>query len=356
MVVFIFLFDLNTIDCLFFRWPEVYVSIFRKKGYKVEHGKDGAPWTGEDDDIYVNGIPLWTFVDNMDISKHDLLKDHTVLITRIFENRIKNFIKHIMMRQGKDKVNFGNYSYRIEFQLRGLPHVHGVLWIDEEWLINQGFSPNIDDCEEAALRIAKELVTVEIPEEEPLRSIVLQVQKHKHTATCRKRTAHACRFGFPKLPSEETIIAQPLSEGTEEEKKETYKKYADILSKARDYLEGESVNEDLSYYEFLKEIAVDPEDYLAALQTTKSGRIMILKRSVKERFINNYNKEWLLAWNANMDIQISFDAYSVISYIIAYISKDEPEVAKKLMETYRQVKDLPSIDQFKALKMTYLTH
>ena len=38
------------------------------------------------------------------------------------------------MGQGKDKVKIKHYVFRIEFQARGMPHIHGVAWIDEECL------------------------------------------------------------------------------------------------------------------------------------------------------------------------------------------------------------------------------
>ena len=38
---------------------------------------------------------------------------------------------------------------------------------------------------------------------------VREVQIHKHTRTCYKKGG-TCWFNFPKYPSEETIVAQPL--------------------------------------------------------------------------------------------------------------------------------------------------
>ena len=65
------------------------------------------------------GIPLWTYVnDIMSGSKHDLFKDYTFLITRLFDARVKSFTKNILMGGGR-KVKFKYYSYRVEFQARG---------------------------------------------------------------------------------------------------------------------------------------------------------------------------------------------------------------------------------------------
>ena len=38
------------------------------------------------------------------------------------------------MGNGKDKLDFEYYSYRIEFQGRGLPHLHGALWLSRKFL------------------------------------------------------------------------------------------------------------------------------------------------------------------------------------------------------------------------------
>ena len=52
-------------------------------------------------------------------SKHELFKDYTVLITRMFDARVKSFITNILMGGGRN-VPFRYYSYRVEFQARGM--------------------------------------------------------------------------------------------------------------------------------------------------------------------------------------------------------------------------------------------
>ena len=48
------------------------------------------------------------------MSKTDFLKDHFLLITRIFDKRVHDFMQSIMKNEGIE-----DYAYRIEFQLRG---------------------------------------------------------------------------------------------------------------------------------------------------------------------------------------------------------------------------------------------
>ena len=70
-------------------------------------------------------------------SKFKLFNEYTFLITRIFDERVKCFIRNILMAHGKGKVQIKYYSYRVEFQARGLPHIHGSAWIDPEYLANE---------------------------------------------------------------------------------------------------------------------------------------------------------------------------------------------------------------------------
>ena len=67
----------------------------------------------------------------MSESKHELFKDYNFLITRHFDARVKSFITNILMGHGDDKVPFEHYSYHVEFQARGMPHIHGVAWINK---------------------------------------------------------------------------------------------------------------------------------------------------------------------------------------------------------------------------------
>ena len=49
----------------------------------------------------------------------ELFKDYTFLITRMFDARVASFVKNILKGGGRD-VPFRYYSYRVEFQARGL--------------------------------------------------------------------------------------------------------------------------------------------------------------------------------------------------------------------------------------------
>ena len=109
----------------------------------------------------------------------------------------------------------------------------------------------------------------------------------------------------------------------------------DLLSKAKDILEQEDLDKkfpNMSIETFCQEIGCTLEKYEEALGTTRNGKVLVMKRDVKDRFINNYNPEMLDAFNANMDIQLALDPYAVITYIVSYMNKDETQMTKNLKE------------------------
>merc|ERR1711888_7246 len=76
---------------------------------------------------------------------------------------------------------------------------------------------------------------------------------------------------------------------------------------------------------------VTPEDYVAAVrEQTRKGVNVILARDVDEIYINNYNPEWIRAWNANVDFSLCLDFFAVITYITEYFTKDESGTSRLL--------------------------
>ena len=251
-----------TLSCAELRWAEIFVSILTLMGVKVIHGNVNGEWNGKDDEIYVNGKPLWTFISEMKDPKYKLLNNQVLLITRMFDNRVKSFIKNILMGSGKGKLPFQYYSYRIEFQARGLPHIHAVAWFKREEFLDLiiGEKTTLQESnktEEIIKEIVQPLITCEIPnDDEELKEKVLQLQVHKHTNTCRKHGT-VCRFGFPRYPSDKTQMAEPAENHTElmeldaEKRKEVMAEYKSILEKVKNALQDENLDDNQSLKDFL---------------------------------------------------------------------------------------------------------
>ena len=55
----------------------------------------------------------------------------------------------------------------------------------------------------------------------------------------------------------------------------------------------------------------------------ESSKGFFFKRKTKDMRINLFNERILLAWKANLDIQIVLEPYGCASYIVGYISKSQ---------------------------------
>ena len=81
-----------------------------------------------------------------------------------------------------------------------------------------------------------------------------------------------------------------------------------------------------------------------------------MARDIDELHVNNYNPEWLEAWDGNIDIQPCSDFFAVITYITEYFTKDESGTSKFLAEASKQIQALPIKDQKRCIKNVFLTH
>ena len=66
--------------------------------------------------------------------------------------------------------------------------------------------------------------------------------------------------------------------------KERIEKVLKIASAGRD--------KPITYYEY----------EMAVLQQPRKGSEVLLRRDIDEIFINNYNPEWIVTWDANIDV------------------------------------------------------
>jgi hypothetical protein len=132
-----------------------------------------------------------------------------------------------------------------------------------------------------------------------------------------------CRFDYPRPPSPHKLIATPiLNNPTDQVLKTLKSKAQEIMTKVNVALQGDvDENQSLEDYPCLIDATMD--DYPWALSISTCGSKVVLKRTLAEQFVNKYNPQYLLAWNANMDIQFCFDTYAVINYICDYYTKDD---------------------------------
>lgn len=174
--------------------------------------------------------------------KQHLVESYPVTLSRHFMLRLNSLFSRIRREHdpilGRKVIDFW---WRIEFQLRGSPHVHMVLWSSD--------MPPFDSTE--GTELLERVVTCEVPDAESdpeMHDLVVQLQTHRHTQTCYKNNRNVCRFSFPR----------PISESTK------------ILDDEQAVRNG--------------------------------GRFYVLKRRESETMINCYSTKLLKLWRANIDL------------------------------------------------------
>lgn len=159
--------------------------------------------------IYTLGPPTWfitlsaadlhwpelfqTLSPNIEVAKLTksdkwrLMRENPNLVAKHFNRRKNAFLKQILKGKSKPLGEVTDYFMRIEFQMRGSPHIHMFLWV-----LN---APDLDTKQgqvDAPAFIDK-YVSTEIPNEhsdKDLHYLVKTLQVHHHTKTCRKNNNH----------------------------------------------------------------------------------------------------------------------------------------------------------------------
>ena len=375
-----------TLSCGDRRWDPNFAAILLEKGYTLSYSVEKVDGQWKQVIEVKQNNRTWKNLEDfmkedIDESQHELIRCNVVTATRYFDHRVKTFLRDIVM-SSSNPMSVRYFTYKVEFQARGAGHVHGTLWLDlqhlEKLVRRNGrliISGTKDPSENRPLkgisRAFKSLKNDEVLNKKDIEvlkcfaeefttvtthsptvgtdvsRIAKEVNLHHHTHTCRKH-GDKCRFGFDKLPSPETIVAQPARG---EDRQKILSKCNDTIIKVREVLSDEEKMKKIlesfckkderpgSDYEekrlerinmVLKEAKVSYEDYMTTLRTTKKGYSIVLARDIDEVSINNFNVEWLRAWNANMDIQICLDYHAVVTYITDYYSKCETELVKMI--------------------------
>jgi Helitron helicase-like domain at N-terminus len=224
-----------------------------------------------------------------------LIERYPVVLSRQFMMRFNELIK--CLKSNSSKVFRGklkDHWWRVEFQNRGSPHIHLLLWID-----------NFPDVEtEQGIAVVDEMISCQIPDEDDeLAELVKTLQTHRHTTACYKNNVKYCRFGFPRPQCVKTRILAP-----------------------------------------------DSADFIRS-----GGRTCEIVRSIKEKFINNYNAVVLKLWGANMDIQICGNDENIAYYLAKYLTKAEPqEVRREIKKAIETIKNEDSETAKKMFKISMI--
>ncbi|XP_026475405.1 uncharacterized protein LOC113380264 [Ctenocephalides felis] len=275
--------------------------------------------------------------------KTNLIRNDPVSCARYFDFKVNKLMW--LLRQ-EDSI-FGCHkvvdSYeRVEFQQRGSPHEHILLWLQDAPKYQADSNQNNNFIE-----FIDKFLTCKYDPEDPY--VKLQMHRHGHMCYKGQRTK-TCRFKIPHPVMRSTMILEPLQEG--EISKRPYKEIDKLMNTF--YAERKFV----SFDDVLQKLDMSEAEYLLAIRSTLKQSRLFLKRSSMEVGINSYNRDILHLFESNIDLQFIIDEYGAISYVTNYISKIEGGLSKLLREAAADCdnNNVSVKDKFRKITNLFLNH
>lgn len=261
-----------------------------------------------------------------------------------------------------------NMYYRIEFQHRGSPHVHMVVWLKNTPIFNsneENTENEFKENEETEKEEPKKHNTREVEDfvdkimttssDYPGMSEYVKYQNHRCRDTCKRKNTK-CRFGAPFPPMAQTEILRPLDKQllTDEKKKkskEILQSLEVLLNKRPKVIEQEMK----TFEEMLKKLNCSKYEYIEAIRSRLISQKIFLQRKPKDCRINQYSPKILSLMRSNMDIQFVLDPYACIGYIVDYINKSSRGLSKLLRACVKDFKNgnFTIRQQLKGLAQTF---
>ena len=177
-----------------------------------------------------------------------------------FQYRLNTFFSVFLKSAAHPLGELVDHAIRIEFQARGSPHAHTILWIKN--------APKLGvDPDTAISDFVDRYIHCKIPQDEQLAELVCKVQKHRHSATCRRHGN--CRFHYPRPPSPVTVVAR------ESDHFEESQQLTESLLAVRKCLDANDTPSDISLDDLLKTADISMDNYVRALKVCSKGNSIV---------------------------------------------------------------------------------
>ena len=257
-----------------------------------------------------------------------LIQSDPATCARHFDRQVQLLFKFL-----KDDVEplgpLVDYFYRVEFQQRGSPHIHCLLWIKH--------SPKIDNDVEDVIEFIDKYISCSKPtmESNEEMSALVANQMHRHSHTCRKGRKFQCRFGFPKPPMPNTVLLEPLPADMDANEKSKHRKVYTVI---HEELKKMGTGETIDFTEFLARQKLTYDEYILAIRSSLKSATIFLKRTPSEIRVNAYNPVLIKAWRANMDIQFVTNVFACAMYIASYVTKSQRGMSELLRKAADEAK------------------
>ena len=234
----------STLSAADLKWPDMIQTISRQYGV-----------------IYTNDEVAGLSFDD----KSNWLKRNPFTAARYYQYRLNAFFQGFLKCAAKPLGEIADYAIRIEFQARGSPHAHCVIWVKDA-------SKHVESPDSAVCDFMVKCVSCALTADDcKLRELVSLLQQHEHSPYCKRN--EICRFNFPKPPSPKTMITK-FDENIDIEHSKT------VLEKVQKLLKDAST--DLSLADLLDKAHLTETEDVEVLETSCTGNVVVFKHEFSE--------------------------------------------------------------------------
>ena len=240
-----------TLSAADMQWPDVLQTIARQYGTNLT-----------DEQVHSMSFE----------ERSKLLRQNPVTAARHFQYRLNTLFNTFLKSPAHPLGELLDYAVRIEFQARGSPHAHAILWIKDTPQLGQGSDAEV--CE-----FIDRYVQCSIPENSDFAKFVTKSQMHRYSSTCRK--GGKCRFHYPRPPSPYTMIAR--EEASQANSEQDVRDGHKALSAVYDLINCTDTLADTLLEDLLTRAGVPMDTYIRALQSSSAGNSIVLNQQLQPR-------------------------------------------------------------------------
>ena len=200
-----------------------------------------------------------------------LMQSDPVTCARHFDYQVNQFLTHFLLSSSEPLGKISDWFYRVEYQQRGSPHIHMLIWIKDAPQFQ------IDSDKKVTTFIDKIITCVKPVNPELLKLVNRQVHRHSHT--CRKNTSNLRRFNYPQPPMKQTMILYPLDEKTPNSDIKVYK---ESWKSIKSYLDDLQNCGNMTFEDLLLQLNITEEKYFMAIRSPLNAATIFLKQNPNE--------------------------------------------------------------------------
>ncbi|KAK3923470.1 Ornithine aminotransferase [Frankliniella fusca] len=268
---------------------------------------------------------LYKLMTNVDIStltekdRRKLVQENPHIVDSFFDERVQSFIKNVLEK----KYKVVDYWYRIEYQNRGSPHIHGIFWFDG--------APDVTQLETATPEQLEEVIDYF--------STLVDACNPKINAD--EPNTHPCRMTYSEIEDFEEDLGQLLHKVQRHTKcNENYCYKINKKTRKRE-----------CRFKIPKDMQESP-----TIDKAENGEFQFTPRR-NDPMLNKFQQFIIQLWRANIDIAPVISKRALINYLAKYISKSEVpsealnEVFNTIIESLNEEQSAKKVIQKVFMKM-----